>query len=70
MARRALATEKPQPRKATFGQQEKHSGLLVTDELDKALQECKSRVEEIAKDCRAKNRKFRCVVFYHCRRKH
>jgi hypothetical protein len=62
-ARRALA--KDQPSKATFIQQEKRGGLLVTDELDKALQECKSRVVEIAKDCREKNRKFRSVSLSH-----
>jgi hypothetical protein len=50
-----------QPSKATFLQQQKRGGLLVTDELDKALQECSSRVAEIAKDCREKNMKFRCV---------
>jgi len=63
---KARAARKPptkaQPSKATFSQQEKRGALLVTAELDKALEECKSRVSQIAKECREKNRKFRCVA--------
>lgn len=52
---------KARPVDASFPQQENRAGLLVTKELDKALAECKALVERIAKDCRAKNRRFRCV---------
>lgn len=34
-------------------------GLLVTDEFEKAVAQCRAAVEHIAKDCKAKNRKFR-----------
>ena len=36
-------------------------GLLVTKELDKAIADCKAKVEGISKECRMKNQKFRCV---------
>jgi hypothetical protein len=34
-------------------------GLLVNDELEQALKECKEKVERIAKEYRAANKKFR-----------
>lgn len=33
--------------------------ILVTAELEIALEECKHKVERIAKDCKVRNRKFR-----------
>jgi hypothetical protein len=36
-------------------------GLLVTVELEKAIDECKKKVARIAKACRASNKKFRLV---------
>ena len=35
-------------------------GLLVTDELAKAMAECETKVDQIIKGCRAANRRFRC----------
>ncbi|KAJ7607934.1 hypothetical protein FB45DRAFT_806548 [Roridomyces roridus] len=46
-----------------YAQRESQAGLLVTDELEKALTECKALVARIAKDCRARNRRFRDVEF-------
>ncbi|KAJ7036653.1 hypothetical protein C8F04DRAFT_1220961 [Mycena alexandri] len=55
---------KPEPgTQASFAQQEKRAGLLVTNELEKALAGCKAQVERIAKDCKAKNRRFRDAEF-------
>ena len=34
-------------------------GLLVTAELEKAIEECKAKVAQIVKGCRAANRRFR-----------
>ncbi|KAJ2912950.1 hypothetical protein MD484_g7458, partial [Candolleomyces efflorescens] len=41
----------------------KEAGLLVTKELEKAIAECKAKVDRIARDCKAKNRKFRDIEF-------
>ncbi|KAL0068057.1 hypothetical protein AAF712_004961 [Marasmius tenuissimus] len=43
----------------TFAQKKKDYGLLVTDELQSALTSCKEQVQRIARECEAKNRKFR-----------
>ena len=42
-----------------FEQQEDKAGLLVSEELRKAKQRCSDRVKAIAKECRARNRRFR-----------
>ena len=47
-----------------FVDPEEQPGLLVTDELDAAIEQCRAKVERISKDCRARNRKFR-FVFSH-----
>ncbi|KAJ7613033.1 hypothetical protein FB45DRAFT_993113 [Roridomyces roridus] len=52
-----------QPASATYVQEPEKIGLLVTEELDKALEEAKKKVASIAKDCRLKNRKFRDIEF-------
>ncbi|KAK0455587.1 uncharacterized protein EV420DRAFT_1765264 [Desarmillaria tabescens] len=44
---------------ASFLQERDHAGLLVTAELEKTRANCKAKVEHIAKECKAKNRKFR-----------
>ncbi|KAG6817326.1 hypothetical protein H0H93_007335 [Arthromyces matolae] len=51
------------PAKKTFKQQRKFFGRSVALERQKALDECKSRVEAIAKDCKSQNRKFRDLEF-------
>ncbi|KAH8101749.1 hypothetical protein BXZ70DRAFT_73634 [Cristinia sonorae] len=38
-------------------------GLLVTKDLDEAIVSCKAQVARIAKDCKARNRKFRDIEF-------
>ena len=40
---------------------QQHLGISLSDGLKKAYDECKSKVERIAGQCRAKNRKFRYV---------
>jgi hypothetical protein len=44
---------------ATFVQQPEKAGLLVTNELEKALEYCKTKINRISKDCRMRNRRFR-----------
>ncbi|KAF8662801.1 hypothetical protein AX16_001083 [Volvariella volvacea WC 439] len=56
-------TKSDKNQKKTFGQQTERGGLLVTNELEKALEECKARVAQIAAECRQKNRKFRDIEF-------
>ncbi|KAF7371262.1 Calpain catalytic domain-containing protein [Mycena sanguinolenta] len=48
---------------AAFVQPQEKAGLLVTEELDKALEESKAKVARIARECRLKNRKFRDIEF-------
>ena len=41
------------------GPPKEKGGLLVTAELEKAIEECKTKVAQIVKGCRASNRKYR-----------
>ncbi|KAJ7127313.1 hypothetical protein C8R43DRAFT_700552 [Mycena crocata] len=60
-ARAAALPPATQP--AVFVQPQDRAGLLVTEELDKALEELKNKVARIAKECRLRNRKFRDIEF-------
>lgn len=46
-----------------YAQQRARAGLLVTDELDKAVARCKAKVERISAMCRRRNMKFRDIEF-------
>ncbi|KAJ6580633.1 hypothetical protein B0H19DRAFT_1111981 [Mycena capillaripes] len=58
-----VAAPAPVVQPAAFVQQEEKAGLLVTEELDKALEDAKAKVARIARECRLKNRKFRDIEF-------
>ncbi|KAJ7607933.1 hypothetical protein FB45DRAFT_1039995 [Roridomyces roridus] len=67
-AKRRIPNDKPLAHAGAGGQtfyaqRESQAGLLVTDELEKALTECKTLVARITKDCRARNRRFRDIEF-------
>lgn len=51
----------PPVTKTSFVQQIEKAGLLVTTELNKALEECQAKVTRISRDCRMMNRKHRYV---------
>ncbi|KAK7052859.1 hypothetical protein VNI00_004178 [Paramarasmius palmivorus] len=61
--RRRRRNNKEQKERVTYPQRKRDLGLLVTDELESALTACKERVARIAKECRARNRKFRDIEF-------
>ncbi|KAJ7589146.1 hypothetical protein C8J56DRAFT_937820 [Mycena floridula] len=54
---------KPVSSASTYEQQPDKAGRLVTGDLETAIAECKAKVDRIAKECRAKNRKFRDTEF-------
>jgi hypothetical protein len=53
---RAAAKKKA---KRSFKQAKATIGIVVTQDLEVAIARCKTKVENIAKICRARNRKFR-----------
>ena len=61
---RATARKKA---KRSFKQPNATIGIAVTEELDAAIARCRSKVENISKLCRARNRKFRSVNCAHDR---
>jgi hypothetical protein len=50
-----------QEKAAKLEQKPDKAGLLITAELNNALEEWKAKVARISKECRAKKRKFRCA---------
>lgn len=47
-----------------LGSSHRPVGLFVTKELATAIEHCRKKVETIAKECRARNVRFRCVLCY------
>ncbi|QRW14156.1 calpain family cysteine protease [Ceratobasidium sp. AG-Ba] len=59
---KTIIERKPAPTKG-YTQQAERAGLLCTEELQIATERCRKKVEAIAKQCRARNRRFRDVEF-------
>ena len=53
---RAAAKKKA---KRNFKQSKSSVGILVTEELETAIDQCREKVKTIARMCRARNQKFR-----------
>src|ERR1700748_1734863 len=58
-----LAETASQTAETIAGRPEKvnKAGLLVTDELEKAINRCREKVGRLSAECRRNNRRFRCV---------
>ncbi|KAF8160005.1 cysteine proteinase [Crassisporium funariophilum] len=59
----ALSPKTKACKTTVIGATQNQVGLLVTAELEKSLKDCKVKVDRIAKECRAGNRKFRDLEF-------
>ncbi|KAG9088714.1 hypothetical protein FRC07_012481, partial [Ceratobasidium sp. 392] len=46
-----------------YEQEDERAGLLCTEELEIATARCRRKVEAIARDCRARNARFRDIEF-------
>jgi len=59
--RRATAAATDLHEAHVYNQEPFRASILVTEELEKAVERCKVQVEQISKECRRRNRRFRCV---------
>lgn len=57
----AFKANTSKPSTIAVAPKESQIGLLVTDELQKAMDECRTKVKQIVRGCRAANRRFRLV---------